>query len=105
MHDQGAWVAQSVECLTLDFGSGHDPRVLGSSPVSGSLLGAEPTWDSSSPSVPPIRAHVLVRALSLKIKHTHTQIQVHNHKIKITFKNIKIRQIKMVPGRYKIATT
>ena len=23
----GAWVAQSVECPTLGFGSGHDPRV------------------------------------------------------------------------------
>ena len=23
--DQGAWVAQSVECLTHDLGSGHDP--------------------------------------------------------------------------------
>ena len=26
----GAWaVAQSVECPTLDFGSGHDPTVVG----------------------------------------------------------------------------
>ena len=23
---KGAWVAQSVECLTLDFGSDHDPQ-------------------------------------------------------------------------------
>ena len=30
---KGAWVAQSVECPTPDFGSGHDPRVVGSSPV------------------------------------------------------------------------
>ena len=28
------WVAQSVECPTLDFGSGHDLRVVGSSPMS-----------------------------------------------------------------------
>ena len=27
--ERGTWVAQSVECPTLDFGSGHDPRVLG----------------------------------------------------------------------------
>ena len=28
---QGAGVAQLGECPTLDFGSGHDPRVVGSS--------------------------------------------------------------------------
>ena len=28
--------AQSVQCPTPDFSSGHDPRVVGSSPVSGS---------------------------------------------------------------------
>ena len=32
------WVAQSVECLTLDFGSGYDPSVMGLSPASGSAL-------------------------------------------------------------------
>ena len=37
---RGAWVAQSVECLTLDFSSGHDPRAVGSSPASGSVLKA-----------------------------------------------------------------
>ncbi|XP_059257175.1 probable inactive peptidyl-prolyl cis-trans isomerase-like 6 isoform X2 [Mustela nigripes] len=36
----GAWVAQWVKASA--FGSGHDPRVLGSSPASGSLLGREP---------------------------------------------------------------
>ena len=41
-------MAQSVERLTLDFSSGHDPRVLGSSPMSGSVLSVEPTWDSLS---------------------------------------------------------
>ena len=39
---EGAWVAQSVECLTLDFSSGHDLRVVGSSPASGSVLSTEP---------------------------------------------------------------
>ena len=39
---RGAWVAQSVECLTPDFSSGHDPRVRGSSPASGSTLTMEP---------------------------------------------------------------
>jgi len=38
----GTRVAQSVEHLSLDFGSGHDPRVVGSSPTSGSALGVEP---------------------------------------------------------------
>jgi len=52
-------VAQSVKHLmvkhlTLDFGLGHDLRVMRSSPLSGSLLGVEPAWDSlsTSPSAP-----------------------------------------------------
>ena len=40
---RGTWVAQSVECLTLDCGSGHDPRVVGSSPTLGSTLSVEPS--------------------------------------------------------------
>ena len=39
---RGAWVAQSVERPTLDFGSAHDPRVVGSSSESGSTLNMEP---------------------------------------------------------------
>ena len=45
----GAWVAQSVKHLTLDFGSGHDltaqefeSRLGSSSPVSGSARSMEP---------------------------------------------------------------
>ena len=34
----GAWVAQSVEHRTRDFGSGLDPGVVGSRPTSGSAL-------------------------------------------------------------------
>jgi len=41
-HPQGAWVAQSVKCPTLDFGSGHDLRVGRLSPILGSVLGVEP---------------------------------------------------------------
>ena len=37
---EGHPVAQSGERPTLDFCSGHDPRVVGSSPVSGSTLSA-----------------------------------------------------------------
>ena len=38
----GAWGAQSVEHLTLDFSSGHDPRVVRYSAESGSVLSGEP---------------------------------------------------------------
>jgi len=38
---RGAWVAQSVKQLTLDFSSGRDLRVLGSGPASGSALSGE----------------------------------------------------------------
>ena len=41
-------MAHSVEYLTPDFGSGHDLRVVGLSPVLGSALGMEPAWDSIS---------------------------------------------------------
>ena len=40
--ERGAWVAQSVEHLTLDFSSGHDPRGTGSSSRLGSVLSVEP---------------------------------------------------------------
>ena len=35
------WVAQSVECLTPDFGSGHDLGVMGLSPMLGSVFSME----------------------------------------------------------------
>ena len=38
--ERGAWVAQWVKASA--FGSGHDLRVLGWSPASGSLLSREP---------------------------------------------------------------
>ena len=39
---RGVWVAQSVKCLTLEFGPGHDLMVVRLRPVSGSVLGVEP---------------------------------------------------------------
>ena len=49
-HFQGAWVAQSVEHPTLDFGSGHDLVVRGiESHIRLCADGAEPAWDSLSP--------------------------------------------------------
>lgn len=57
-----AWGTQQVECLSLDFGSGHDLKVKGSSPVSGSAQSMQPVWDSfPSSAFPP-----LPLALSLK---------------------------------------
>lgn len=37
----GAWVAQSVKHLTLNFSSGHDLRIVQLSPKSDSMLGME----------------------------------------------------------------
>ena len=54
-HWWGAWVAQSVKCLTLQLSSGLDLRVMGLSPTSGSVLTAqslEPASNSVSPSLP-----------------------------------------------------
>ena len=44
--DGGAWVSQWVKASA--FGSGHDPRVLGSSSTSVSLLSGEPASSSRS---------------------------------------------------------
>lgn len=49
----GTCVAQSVEPLTHDFGSGHGLRVGGSSPSWGSVLSTESAEDSFSHSAPP----------------------------------------------------
>ena len=40
---RGTGVAQLVMCPALDFGSGHDLRVLRWSPASGSALSMDPT--------------------------------------------------------------
>ena len=40
----GTWVAQSVECLTLDLSLDLDFRVMSSSPAIGSMPGIEPSW-------------------------------------------------------------
>ena len=47
----GAWVAQSVKHLS---GSGRDLRVLGSSPMSGSLPSGEAASPSPSALSPPL---------------------------------------------------
>ena len=45
---RGTWVVQLAKHLTLDFGSGHDLRVMRSSPKSGSTFSMESAWDSLS---------------------------------------------------------
>lgn len=40
--NRGAWVAQMVKYSTLDFGSGHELRVVRLSPESGYALSMEP---------------------------------------------------------------
>ena len=70
-----AWVAQLVECLTLDCSSGRDPRVMGSSPTSGSTLSVKPAEDSLSLSVslslslPPSLSLSLSLSPSLSLPH------------------------------------
>ena len=63
------WVAQSVERLTPDFGSGHDPMVVGSGPASGSALSMDPGSClgfslSLSLRLSPLGAHTLTRSLA-----------------------------------------
>ena len=49
---QGTWVAHSVKCPTLDFGSGHDLTVREIEPrVWLCADSAESAWDSLSPSL------------------------------------------------------
>ena len=61
--NRGAWVAQWVKRLTLDFGSGHDLTFLGSSPTSGSVLRA---WSLLGILSPPL-SHLLLPSHSLSL--------------------------------------
>ena len=53
---RGTWVAQQVKHPTLDFGSGHDLKVIRSSSALSSELGVEPvkvlSLSFSLPSIP-----------------------------------------------------
>ena len=51
------WVAHSVRHPALDFSSGHDLRVVRSSPVSDSSLSQESARDSLSPSATPLTTY------------------------------------------------
>ena len=39
--DRGAWVAQSMKHLVLEFGSGYDPKAMRSSPTLDSRISGE----------------------------------------------------------------
>ena len=69
MFPEKCWVgAQSVGHPTLDFSSGHDLRIVrsspGSSPATGSTLSGECAWDFLSPSLSSSRHHCLEHSLS-----------------------------------------
>ena len=65
----GAWVAQLVKCPTLDFGSGHDLRVMELSHELGSALSMESAWDSLSPFTPlPTSLPPLTHSKKIKLK-------------------------------------
>ena len=60
-------MAQSVKCLTLEFGSGHDLTVHQFEPHVGFPIDrAEPAWDVLTPSLsaPPLLTWVYVLPLS-----------------------------------------
>ena len=63
---RGTWVAQSVEQWTLGFGSGHDLRVVESSPTSDSMLSEESAYPSPSTSPLPPFLHSCFLSLSNK---------------------------------------
>ena len=62
-------MAKSVEHpLTLNFGSGHDLRVVGLSPESGSMLSIVPAKESLSLLLPLSPAHALSLKQTSKLK-------------------------------------
>ena len=79
-----------VECPTLGFGSGHDPRVGGSSPTLASMLSVEPAWDSLSLSLsaPPLCVCVCVCVCV----HAHAHVPMHALSLNKHFKKAKTRE-------------
>ena len=70
----GAWVAQSVECLTLGFSSGHDLTVSEFEPHVGLCADrSEPAWDSLSLplSLPLPRSLSLSQNKEINLKKNH----------------------------------
>ena len=77
---QGAWAAQSVECLTLDVPAGHDPTVCEFKPrIRVCADSAEPAWDcllslSLCPS-PPLSPKKKYQVSNYEITLTITKLQ------------------------------
>jgi len=70
-------VAQSAGHWTLGFSLGHDPRVVGLSPKSGSIPKVESTWESIPLPLPlPLPAHTLSLSNNLKKKKKDSSIAV-----------------------------
>ena len=65
---RGAWMAQLVKHLTLDFGSGHDLIIVSEIEPCVCTVSKEPAWDSLSPSPAHPHVHVHAHALSLSLK-------------------------------------
>ena len=63
---EGRLVAQLVKRPTLDFGSGHDLRIMRLSPALSSVFSRMSARDSLSPSAPPLHAHMQSLSLSNK---------------------------------------
>ena len=71
MFDGGAWGAQAVKRLTLDFGSGRDLAVGEIEPHVGLRVdSAEPAWGALSPSLsaPPLLMLSLSLSLSQQVR-------------------------------------
>ena len=66
LESRGSWLAQSVKCTTLDFGSGHDLTFWEfESHIGLSAVSTQPAWDPLSP---PLRSVLPLVTLSLKNK-------------------------------------
>ena len=66
---RGAWVAQSVKHLILDFSLGHGLKIVRWNPESGSTLSVKSALDSLSPSLSlPLLLVMLACSLSLSFK-------------------------------------
>ena len=61
--ERGTWVAQSVKCPTLGFGSGHDPMGGEIEPHVGLCAQQGACWRVSQPAPPPLTC---AGSLSLK---------------------------------------
>ena len=79
-------MAQSVKHMTLDFGSGNDPRVVGQSPVLGSALSMEPAYKSLCLPLPLSNScmHVHMLSLSLSLSLSKKKVLIHDFNANIS---------------------